>query len=384
MIKGKHHLAADALSGFQVDEPCLEDELCELHAEAAVNVHFVDKSTTTYFHHQQADGTLLKVIHYVQTGWPEVRNEVNVEARPFWSVRHNLYMASVREILFMNGKTVIPAQQQKGTLSNLHKGHQGSEKICSRARGSVYDLGKDATRPALIKELTQLFSRFGQPVEVISDGGLQFTWKVCATFVESWNFIHTVSSPTHAQSNGKADAGVTNVKKLLKMCCSMNEKFWKGMLAIRNTALLSGKSPAELLLGRTLHDSLPRYPGLATLDNDTKAKTKKKEKNTYDQHATLLPSLQPGTRVAIRSRVDSNWSLLGTVTEIRPNCTYTVLTDQGSTLIRNRRYLRPAPPPSHKSPATDEQNLTPTANPLGGRYMGLRDPYNLRKRYPKN
>ena len=37
----------------------------------------------------------------------------------------------------------------------------------------VYDLGKDATAPALVKELTQLFSRFGQPVEVVSDGGSQ-------------------------------------------------------------------------------------------------------------------------------------------------------------------------------------------------------------------
>ena len=87
-------------------------------------------------------------------------------------------------------------------------------------------------------------------------------------------------------------------------------------------------------------------PGPATLDNETKAKIldlKKKEKDTYDQHATLLPSLQPGTRIAIRSLVDSNWSLLGTITEIRPNRSYTVLTNQGSTLTRNRRYLRPAP-----------------------------------------
>ena len=68
-VKGKHHLATDALSQFPVDEPCLEDELCELHGETAVNVHFVDKSTTTchlneLFHHQQADDTLLNVIMY--------------------------------------------------------------------------------------------------------------------------------------------------------------------------------------------------------------------------------------------------------------------------------------------------------------------------------
>jgi hypothetical protein len=39
-IKGKDHLAADALSRFPVNEPCLEDELCESHAEAAVNRMF--------------------------------------------------------------------------------------------------------------------------------------------------------------------------------------------------------------------------------------------------------------------------------------------------------------------------------------------------------
>ena len=162
----------------------------------------------------------------------------------------------------------------------------------------------------------------------------------------------------------------------------MNDKFWKGPYGKD----LSGKRPAELLLGRTFHDSLSRSPGPATLDDETKAKIldlKKKEENTYDQHATRLPSQQPGTRVAIRSRVDSNWSLLGTVTEIRTNRSYTVLTDQGSTLTRNRRYLQPAAPPSHKSPATDEQNLTPTPSPLRGRHVGLRDPYNLRKRCPK-
>ena len=157
----------------------------------------------------------------------------------------------------------------------------------------------------------------------------------------------------------------------------MNDQFRKGLLAIRNAPFLSGKSPTELLLGRTLRFH-PRYPGSKIFD------LKKKEKDMYDQHATLLPSLQPGTRVAIRSHIDSNRSLLGTVTEIRSNRTYTVLTDRGSTLTPNRGNLRPATPPSHKSPATDEQNPTLTAHPLGGRHAGLRNPFNLKKRYHKN
>ena len=128
-----------------IDEPCLEDELSELHAEAAVNVHFVDKSTNAsqlqeLFHQQQADAALLKVIHYIRFGWPEMRNDIDEEAHLFLSICHNLNMASVGEnsILLMNGGTIIPKQQQKKVLNNLHEGHQGIEKTWRCARDSVY------------------------------------------------------------------------------------------------------------------------------------------------------------------------------------------------------------------------------------------------------
>ena len=78
-----------------------------------------------------------------------------------------------------------------------------------------------------------------------------------ADVAKEWGFQHTLSSPTHAQSNGKAEAAVKNLKKLIKKCGSINEEFWKGMLVIRNTPLCSGKSPFQLLLGRSLRDSLP-------------------------------------------------------------------------------------------------------------------------------
>ena len=68
-------------------------------------------------------------------------------------------------------------------------------------------------------------------------------------------------------------------------------------------------------------------------------RAKNKEKLYYDQHTKLLPPLQPGSRVAARSRVDTDWSLLGTVLEITPNRTFAVQTDRGSVLIRNRKYL---------------------------------------------
>ena len=42
-VKGKDHLVADALSRFPVDQPALDDELCDTHTEAAVSMQFGDK-----------------------------------------------------------------------------------------------------------------------------------------------------------------------------------------------------------------------------------------------------------------------------------------------------------------------------------------------------
>ena len=38
----------------------------------------------------------------------------------------------------------------------------------------IYDLGKEATAPTVIKQLTQFLARFGEPVGVVSDSSPQF------------------------------------------------------------------------------------------------------------------------------------------------------------------------------------------------------------------
>ena len=176
----------------------------------------------------------------------------------------------------------------------------------------VHDLKKNSTAPLVIKELKKTFSRFGTPVEVVSDGGSQFTSKAF-DFSQEWGFKHTVSSPTHAQSNSKAEAAVKNVKKLLKKCGSINQ------------------------------DNFPLSCGKDFLTPTTREKiqhAKSMEKHYYDQHTTVLRPLNLGSRVAIRSRKDKDWSLLGTVIEIRPNRTFAVQTDRGSVLIRKTKYLK--------------------------------------------
>ena len=73
-VKGKGHLAAGTLSQFPVDQPSLNDKLCEAHAEAAVHIHFTDKpiddlQLLEISKAQQTDPQLSRVAEYICCGW---------------------------------------------------------------------------------------------------------------------------------------------------------------------------------------------------------------------------------------------------------------------------------------------------------------------------
>ena len=76
----------------------------------------------------------------------------------------------------------------------------------------------------IIREVKDAFSCFGNPIEAVSDGGPQF------------------------KSNGEAKAAVKNVKKLLKKCGSMNDKF-----CLAGRVLLSCTWPNTAWLWRVDH-----------------------------------------------------------------------------------------------------------------------------------
>ena len=86
-VKGKDHLAADALSRFPVDQPSLDDELCDVHTEAAVKIQFADKSVEDLqlqevSEAQQNDSQLSQFTEYIRCGWPESLQEVATMAKP--------------------------------------------------------------------------------------------------------------------------------------------------------------------------------------------------------------------------------------------------------------------------------------------------------------
>ena len=69
---------------------------------------------------------------------------------------------------------------------------------------------------AVIRVLKEHFARHGIPVIVQSDGGAQFVSKEFSHFSREWGFTHTVSSPYHSSSNGKAESAVKIIKHLFR------------------------------------------------------------------------------------------------------------------------------------------------------------------------
>ena len=73
----------------------------------------------------------------------------------------------------------------------------------------------DQRAETTIQACKEQFARYGVPQIVQSDGGPQFISAEFQAFANNWEFKHSMSSPYHSQSNGKAESAVKIVKNFL-------------------------------------------------------------------------------------------------------------------------------------------------------------------------
>ena len=83
-------------------------------------------------------------------------------------------------------------------------------------------------------------------------------------FAKQWGFEHITSSPRYPQSNGRAEAAVKSMKKIIR--ASLNgrtldeDKMARALLQYRNTpSCKDGLSPAQKLYDRPIQDTLPAH-----------------------------------------------------------------------------------------------------------------------------
>ena len=96
------------------------------------------------------------------------------------------------------------------------------------------------------------------------DGEPQFTSNHFSDFATQWGFKHKISSPHYPHSNGKIEATVKSIKKIISSSWGNRSVYFnilcRALLQYRNTpSHKDGQSPAQKLFGRSLQDTLPAH-----------------------------------------------------------------------------------------------------------------------------
>ena len=75
----------------------------------------------------------------VLKGWPQRKDQVPPEIRPYWNFRDEITF--VEEMLFKGQKLIVPKSLRKEMLAIIHESHLGINKCKSRARDSLFWIG---------------------------------------------------------------------------------------------------------------------------------------------------------------------------------------------------------------------------------------------------
>jgi hypothetical protein len=104
-----------------------------------------------------------------------------------------------------------------------------------------------------------IFTRFGTPRVLISDGGSHFCNNQLAKALEHYGVKHKVATPYHPQTNGQAEVSNREVKRILEKTVSSSRKDWslkldEALWAYR-TAFKSPISltPFQMIYGKSCH-----------------------------------------------------------------------------------------------------------------------------------
>ena len=185
--------------------------------------------------------------------------------------------------------------------------------------------------------LLNWFTTFGVPEDLSTDGGPPFNSRDYESFLETWNVRKRLSSAHYPQSNGRAEAAVKTVKRILLGNINRTtgeldtDAATAAIMTHRNTPnQMTGVSPAETLFGHPIRDHLPSHPTKMRKEWDTiyDAREKALAKRHLHCHTdtrntgNVLHQLRVGDAVQIQNQTGNKpkaWTNTGTIAEVLQN-----------------------------------------------------------------
>ena len=139
-ISRKKNQMADALSRAPVSRPSPSDELAEDQCKSSVKTAIIQAITgsdssliDTVIERVKAaaaeDQTMKALRDTIMCGFPNQKNNLPLALRPFWSVREQLAIDEVDDVIVMGARIVIPRGLVKSVLKDLISMHQGATKL---------------------------------------------------------------------------------------------------------------------------------------------------------------------------------------------------------------------------------------------------------------
>ena len=199
------------------------------------------------------------------------------------------------------------------------------------------------------------FQTYGVPEEIASDGGPPFNSLAYKTFLRIWDVRRRLSSAYYPQSNGRAEAAVKSVKRILQGNINPStgdldtDAAARAIMTHRNTpAQDTGIAPSVMLFGKPLRDHLPRARTLrrewSSIADSREDALARRVSMTKPQTGKELRPLNVGDSVQVQNQTGhhpNKWNSTGVVSGVLPNRQYNVVMDGSRRVtLRNRRFLK--------------------------------------------